>query len=807
MARPRRTPAITCATLLAAAGLAVATIPAASAAEALTPAWARAQHVSAHGSGLDTARLPVAFTRNDGQAPGGVRYLGQAQGVSIMFTRTGVTLDLARHADPGRSPRRVGAQVTLAFRHASPHPQITGAGRQPGTVNYFTGSNPARWHTRIPAYARIVYRGLWPGITATFTATAGVLRYAFTLVPGARASEIQLAYAGARHLAVTRSGALAITTAVGTLDDQAPATTQALAGHATRVASRYRLAGRNGFGFTVGRHSLAAALTIDPGLDYATYLGGTCSDNAEQVATNSAGDLYVLGSTCSADFPTTQGAYQASLPGQTSLFVTEFNPSGTGLVYSTFIGSPGDDVYNGGVSMTVDSAGDAYVTGLTNSADFPTTPGAYETAPSPLWVAGESFRLAGTYGVALKLGPSGSSLDYSTYLPFEPYGGFGSDIALAPGGKAIITGDTSSDMEPVTPGAYQATYPGGSQSGFAAELNAGGTGLAYATYLGAPITSQVLDAGNLSECFDNGIAVATDAQGAAYITGDCTGGFRTTARAYQASNGTSWADGLLLKLNPAGTRLDYATYYGTPASPLQVRPDGIAVSSSGDAYVVADVPPGAGPATPGAAQQTCTPSTAPGYQYCTWAAEFNPAGTGLVYATFFGGNNQNGEDGPSGIAIDASGNAYIAGYSQTQDIPTTPDAAFPQPGNFAAPFYLAVLSPQGGLLYATYLGGAGTVAVGGASGFLAGVPSIAPDPVGGNVYLGGTTNATNFPVTSGAFQLTNNAIGALDQTAWAAELTLPSLTAAAREGGYKIPRRRASTAPPARPMTAVALGP
>jgi hypothetical protein len=418
--------------------------------------------------------------------------------------------------------------------------------------------------------------------------------------------------------------------------------------------------------------------------------------------------------------------------------------------------------------------------------------------------------------VAFKLSPSGSSLAYSTYLPFNPYGGFGSDIALAPGGKAIITGVTSSDVEPVTPGAYQATYPGGNWAGYAAELNATGTRLAYATYLGPPVTSQVLQT-NIStvKCWGNGAAVATDAQGAAYITGDCTTGFPTTSGAYQA-NGTNYLDGLLVKLNPAGTRVDYATYYGTPpTSGLDfVRPDGIAVGSSGDAYVTADVPAGDGPATPGAAQQTCTPNTGRISHYCTWAAEFNPAGTGLVYATFFGGNNQNGEDGPSGIAVDASGNTYIAGYSQTQDIPTTPNAAFPQPGNFTVPFYLAVLGQQGGLLYATYLGGAGTASVGILGGFITGTPYIAPDPTGGNVYLGGTTNATNFPVTPGAFQTTNNATSTLDQTAWAAELTLPSLTAAAQRGGYHLPARYqerrqqpAQAQPRHTPAPALAMGP
>ncbi|HEY3954798.1 MAG TPA: hypothetical protein VGM53_15600 [Streptosporangiaceae bacterium] len=182
--RLRRILALAAAAVTAAS---VATTAPAAAQAAASPSTARP--AAPRGPRVNTARLPIAFQRNDGQAAPAVRYLGQAQGVSVWFTATGVTLSLAhrRPARPAGSghqpPAHAGTQVTLAFRHASPRPRVTGGARQAGTVNYLTGSDPARWHTHIPTYAQVTYRGLWPGVTATFTASGGSLRYSFTLAP------------------------------------------------------------------------------------------------------------------------------------------------------------------------------------------------------------------------------------------------------------------------------------------------------------------------------------------------------------------------------------------------------------------------------------------------------------------------------------------------------------------------------------------------------------------------------------------------------------------------------------------------
>lgn len=772
IAHRRRIRALAAASLLA-VGLSAGGAPAVAAnAATLSPA----HHAAGGGPQADPPGLPLTFQPNDGQAAPDVRYLGQAQGVSVLFTETGVTLDLSRapaHGDASGGVTAASAphtQVTLAFRHASPRPQITGTGREPGTVNYFVGNNPARWHTSIPAYARVVYHQLWPGIDATFTARDGTLRYWFSLAPGASASEIRLAYTGARHLTVARSGALAITTPAGILRDQAPASVQATAGHQTPIASSYRLTGGTSFGFTVGRRAPGAAVTIDPGLEYLTYLGGSQTDASESIDTDAAGNLYVFGFTSSADFPTTPAAYQGQNPNPDtsySFFVTKLNPTGTSLIYSTFVTGTGEDIDDHGV---VDSSGDAYVAGdiaAGNLGDFPTTGGAYRRTPYP----------STTQSVVFKLNPSGSQLLYSTYLaPDLGTSGLGHDIGLAPGGSVIVAGDTSSDFAPTTPGAFQPSDPGGNDTGYVARLNATGSGLIYGTYLGAPVTSQLAavgDGGVAPSCFAEGMNLAVDAHGAVYIAGACTAGFLTTSGAYQTA-GTDAFDGLLVKLDPAGRHLDYATYYGTPPTinvggdlfGQIVRLDAVAVDSAGDAYVTGDVPAGDVPATAGAYASNCA---SPGTQvYCTGVAEFNPSGTALAYSTYFGGN---GDELPT-IAVDGSGDAYVTGVSSAGDIPTTPDAYQPTPGNFAEPFWLAVFGPGGAdLLYATYFGGAGSINAGGTSG-VTGDITMAPEVVNGAIYLGGYTSADSFPVTPGAYQ-TTYAGGFSD--AWAAKLGLPAL--------------------------------
>src|SRR5213078_94557 len=230
---------------------------------------------------------------------------------------------------------------------------------------------------------------------------------------------------------------------------------------------------------------------IDPILFYSTFLGGRGDDTGLRVAVDAAGNAYVTGLTGSSNFPTTPGAYQTTFAGVEDAFVTKLDPTGSALVYSTFLGGGGFDE---GTAIGVDAARNAHVTGLTGSSNFPTTPGAFQTT-----FAGGSFDAFVT-----KLNFTGSALVYSTF-----FGGSGFDrgvgLAVDAAGNAYVTGLTDSSNLPTTAEAFQTTI-GGSSDAFVTKLDPAGSVLAYSSYLGG--SGQ-----------EDGLGIAVDTAGNAYVTG------------------------------------------------------------------------------------------------------------------------------------------------------------------------------------------------------------------------------------------------------------------------------------------------
>src|SRR2546422_760404 len=288
-------------------------------------------------------------------------------------------------------------------------------------------------------------------------------------------------------------------------------------------------------------------------LVYSTYLGGGDDDEGFGMAVDATGNAYVTGQTLSTNFPTTADTVQPGFAGTIDAFMTKLNPTGSGLVYSTYLGGDSDDLGNG---IAVDATGNAYVTGLTFSTNFPTTPGAFQTTPK---FASDAF--------VVKLNAAGTALVYSTYL-----GGDGFDqghgIAVDAEGNAYATGGTSSTNFPTTTGAFRTTF-GGRSDAFVTKLNGDGSALVYSTYLGGFSS-------------DRGNAIAVDAAGNAYGAGlTFSTNFPTTPGAVrEAFGGTS--DAFVTKLNPAGTALDYSALPG--ACRLDTG-SGLGVLTAADAYV------------------------------------------------------------------------------------------------------------------------------------------------------------------------------------------------------------------------------
>ncbi len=339
------------------------------------------------------------------------------------------------------------------------------------------------------------------------------------------------------------------------------------------------------------------------------------------------------------------------------------------LLYSTYLGGSGGDIAYG---IAVDVSGNAYVTGETWSTDFPVTPGSYDTTQYGSWDA-----------FVAKLDGSGSALVYATYL-----GGSGGDIAYGiavdVSGNAYVTGETWSTDFPVTPGAYDTTQ-NSYYDAFVAKLDGSGSALVYATYLG----------GN---DYDYGSGITVDGSGNAYVTGDTTStNFPATPGAYDTTqNGTGYYDAFVAKLNGGGSALVYATYVGGSSHD---RGSSIAVDGSGNAYVTGYTLSTNFPTTPGAYDTTQNGSTD------VFVARLNGSGTALAYATYIGGSS--GDSG-SGVAVDVSGNAYVAGYTYSMDFPATPGAYDTTFNGGSSDVFVAKLNGSGAaLVYATYLGGSG----------------------------------------------------------------------------------------------------
>ncbi len=383
-------------------------------------------------------------------------------------------------------------------------------------------------------------------------------------------------------------------------------------------------------------------------LVYSTFIGGSSTDEGHSIVVDSSGNAYITGFTndASTNFPTTTGAYDTTQNGGHDVFVSMLNPAGSSLVYSTLIGGSSTDE---GYDITIDTSGNAYITGHTRSgttAGYPTTTGAYDTTHN------------GRADVFMtKLDPTGSSLVYSTFI-----GGSDNDrghgIAIDASGNAYVTGwaGSSSIDYPTTSGAYDTTHNGGMDV-FVTKLNSAGSSLVYSTFIGG-------------SDHDEGWGIAIDASRSVYITGftnDASTNFPTTTGAYDTTH-NGGVDVFVTKVNTTGSSLVYSTFIGGVDHD---RGWGIAIDPSGNAYITGQTGNGGiknYPTTSGAYDTTYN-----GGMNDVFMTRLNSTGSSLVYSTLIGGSD---DDRGWGIAIYPSGNASITGYTGdgTADYPTSSGA-------------------------------------------------------------------------------------------------------------------------------------
>lgn len=632
----------------------------------------------------DLHEAQLYFIENRGQVDPQVSYYLLSRDKTLYFTPTGVTLALN-----GAGTGLDGAErwtIKLGFVKGEARP--VGQAQTETVVSYFRG--PAgQDQTGLPTYARLVYPDLWPGIDLIYTLHDNQLKYQFVIQPGADPARIRLAYRGTTAVRLTDTGQLEVSSPVGSFVDQAPHAYQETGGRGVPVEAVYHLAepAANGtveYGFQLGAYDPTRPLVLDPAVIlYAGFIGGTQRENGYSIAVDAEGSAYVTGETHSiGDFPAVVGPdlTHNGGPYNGDAFIAKVSADGTGLVYAGFIGGSGEDY---GYGVAVDGAGNAYVTGETSSNDLPTSPGAYNTSYN-----------GGRDAFVAKVNSSGTGLVYLTYIGdsvSSATSDIGRDIDIDSSGNAYILIDTD-------PG------PFGNMDTSVIKLNAAGSSLLGYEYIGG-----------LGD--DKGDSLVVDAAGYAYATGETNStNFSTTMGAYDTTyNGGG--DAFVVKVDNDGIGLIYGTYIGDVVSLTTADSGGgIDVDDTGHAYVLVNT------------------SFGPYGGYDTSVVKLNPAGSAIDYNYYLGGTDN---DFGSDLALNADGHAYVTGNTASTDFPT---ADWP-PTSFDAPqeAFVAQLNAAGSaLVYAGFITGNGSGSAG-----------IAVDS-GGNAYVTGTNwHGGDFPATVG----------------------------------------------------------
>ncbi len=544
--------------------------------------------------------------------------------------------------------RQPRPSVTMTFLHSNAAPEIVEFARLPGTSNYFRGSDPNQWHAAVPHFSRVRYQGLYHGIDAEFYGDRQDLEFDLVVQAGTSPKAVELQFTGPSHITVEHAtGDLVAIVAGKSIHIRKPIAYQLLKDHDGKD----------------DRVAVACAYQLDAWNRVQFKLGHYDRTKALII-----------------------------------------DPT---LLFSTYLGGTSEDESYG---MVVDQSGNIYMTGTTNSDNFPVTPGAFSTVCS--------HGVNGCYDAFVtKMSSDGQTLLYSTFLGGGDGSGVdeGRSIAVDATGNAYITGFTTATNFPTTAGAFQTRCGGGCiGNGFIAKLSSDGSSLVYSTYLGGS-----------SE--DVTTAIAVDSSGDAFVTGEANSyDFPVTAGAYKTVCGCN--DAFVTKLNTTGTALVYSTFLGGDSNA-----DGgsaIVVDTQGYAYVA-----GLTASTDFPVLNAFQPAFGGG-DWDGFVTKVGIDGSSLVYSTYLGGS---ADDELFAATLDGSGNIYLTGSTCSSNFPTTP-------GAFQTTYAGGDCS-YGGDVFVTKLGSSGNALV--YSTFLGGSDDdealgIALDS-SNDVFVTGRTHSTNFP--------------------------------------------------------------
>ena len=647
--------------------------------------------------------VPLSFEANQGQVDEQVKYLARGQGYSLFLTPGAAVLGLRSEGGDKRTQ-----WVSLILRGAAAS-AISGEQQLAGRNNYFVGSDPAQWRTNIPTFARVRYQQVYPGVDLIYYGRQGRLENDFEVNPGVNPKVISWRLEGVANVRVDSSGNLILSVGGSEVCLQQPRAYQMEGGQQQEIPVHYRVHGKR-VSFALGKYNRLQKLVIDPVLTYSNYLGGSGGDTAYGVAVDPSGDAYVTGVTASTNFPSTAGAYQTTNAGENvfvtefdpagtgikfstflggtgddtpaqiylssfgnllivgsttsnnfpttsgvfqqvydgdqDAFLTEMSPDGTALVYSTYIGGTGTDF---GTAVTVDASGNAYVVGSTNSTNFPTM--------NPIQLGNNGLYDA----FVTEVSPTGALL-YSTYVGGS-LSDYGTGIAVDSTGDIYLSGYTYSTNFP-TQSALQGTLAGGSDI-FITEFYPGSSTLLFSTYLGG-------------SSIDRAWGMTMDSGGNIYLAGDTESpNFPVTANAYQSKlAGTDNA--FVTKLAPGASALVFSTVFGGGQTDQATA---LALDAADDVYITGFTQSANFPlldpfqnvlGISGAGNCGSTNLVNVPVVLCSDAFIVKFAPTGIpVFSSFLGGS---GTDTGQAITVDSSGAIYVAGGTASPNFPATAGA-------------------------------------------------------------------------------------------------------------------------------------
>ena len=723
--------------------------------------WAETVH-----SNHNTAESPgdrLWFTANKGQWDKHIAYRAELHGAKLYLEKDRLTWQLLNmddieaihdcHHQKGCQTKQLSVrahafQIQFVGMHTQSYFATTCS--SPAVSNYFYGNNPDNWATDVPSFAEVSYQQIYAGIDMRLYSQNEHMKYDFIVKPNADTRQIQLKYEGIDQLFLDKDGNLHIINSVNNIIDQAPIVFQYVAGQEKRVPCRFVLKGQTvGFEFPQG-YDHSKELIIDPSLIFASYSGST-ADNWGMTATyDNGGNLYAAGVVFGAGYPTTLGAYDISFNGSmTDIGVSKFNPSGSSLLYSTYIGGSRTELPH---SLVVNAAGQLVILGTTSSANFPATAGAYDNAfngGTAVSVSGIEYS-SGSDIVVVVVNAAGNGLVGSTYIGGSQNDGLNTSAQLRYNYADEARGEIFTDAQDniyvasctnssnfPTINAFQANKSN-DQDACIFKLSPDVSTLLWSSFLGGTAD-------------DAAYSVKINGAGEAYVSGGTRSNtFPTTAGVLHSNYMGGNADGFLAKISSTGNQLLACTYLGTSQYDQAFF---VELDDENRVYTVGQTG-GNYPVTAGVYSN----SNSGQFVHC-----LNNNFTSTLFSTTFGNGNGEPNISPSAFLVDICNRIYVSGWGTSESgfgmpptfgttgLPTTSDAI--QPFTDGNDFYFILLGEDAATLeYATYFGASG----GGPEHVDGGTSRFDKQ---GQIYqavCAGCGGYNTFPTTPGAWSNTNN---------------------------------------------------